>query len=82
MKNRTGGVVGKVWFDLFIIMIRIGVAYAAYFSYHLPLRGLTPSELPRLSGESNLPEGGEFYYLSSQTLILHSSGTVKPSNHK
>ena len=56
----TGGVVGKVWFDLFNIMIRIGVAYAAYFSYHLPLRGLL------------LPEGGEFYYLSSQTLILHS----------
>ena len=40
--------------------IRIGVAKAAYFSYHLPLRGLTPSLLPRLSGESNLPEGGEF----------------------
>ena len=44
----TGGAVGKVWFDLFNIMIRIGVAYAAYFSYHLPLRGLL------------LPEGGEF----------------------
>ena len=58
----TGGVVGRVWFDLFIIMIRIGVAYAAYFFYHLPLRGLTPSLLPRLSGESNLPEGGELSY--------------------
>ena len=44
----TGGVIGKGWFDLFNIMTRIGVAYAAYFSYHLPLRGLL------------LPEGGEF----------------------
>ena len=68
----TGGVVGKGWFDLFNIMIRIGVAKAAYFSYHLPLRGLTPSLLPRLSGESNLPEGGEFCYHSS-FLILNSS---------
>ena len=47
----TGGVVGKVWFDLF--NIKIGVVYAAYFSYHLPLRGLL------------LPEGGEFCNHSS-----------------
>ena len=55
----TGGVVGKEWFDLFIIMIKIGVAYAAYFSYHLPLRGLL------------LPEGGEFFCHSS--FIIHNS---------
>ncbi len=48
-----GGVVGKACFNLFIYIIRrIGVAKAAYLSYHLPLRVLL------------LPEGGELITLS------------------
>ena len=43
-----GGVVGKEYFDLFYI----GVAKAVYFSYHLPLRVLTPSLLPRYRGRA------------------------------